>query len=81
MIARHYKTAELAQLLGISEDALRAAVTRGELRPSRVGKDFIFPEDNVEAWLASTRVDNSSHSRVVPFRRQDRASTTSRRSA
>lgn len=75
MIAQHYKTNELAKLLGVSPDTLRRAVETGDLKPSRVGNDFIFDEDNVQGWLDRSRVDNS---RVVQLRREDRTSTTRR---
>lgn len=73
MIGRHYKTKPLAELLGISGETLRQAALRGELHPVRVGGDFIWPEEDVQAWLDRNRVDNS---RVVPLAR---ASTTRRR--
>lgn len=74
MIERHFKTADLADLLGISPKTLRRAALRGELTPVRIGSDLIWPESTIEAWLTRNRVDNS---RVVPLHR---ASTT-RRSA
>lgn len=77
MIAQHLKTAELAARLSLNPETLRRAAARGELKPIRIGRDLLWPEDEVAAWLERNRVDNS---RVVPFRRHAPASTT-RRSA
>lgn len=65
MIDRHYKTLELAELLGVHPETLRRAAQRGELRPVRIGRDLIWPEGEVKAWLESNREE----SRVVPLRR------------
>ena len=78
MIAQHLKTTELAERLSLNPETLRRAAARGELKPIRIGRDLLWPEDEVTAWLERHRVDNS---RVVPIRRQTPASTTTRRSA
>lgn len=72
-LERHYKTTELAQLLGLSPQTLRNAALRGELAPVRVGGDLLWPESAVQGWLDRNRVDNS---RVVQL--HTRASTTRR---
>ncbi len=76
MIARHYKTHELAQLLGLHPETLRRAGQRGELRPVRIGRDLLWPEPEVQAWLDANRQEL----RVVALRRETRTSS-SRRSA
>lgn len=78
MIAQHLKTTELAARLSLNPETLRRAAQRGELRPIRIGRDLLWPEDEVAAWLARNRIDNS---RVVPLTRETRASTDQRRSA
>lgn len=78
MIGQHLKTTELAQLLSLNPETLRRAAARGDLKPIRIGRDLLWPEDEVRAWLDRNRVDNS---RVVPIRRQTPPSTTRRRSA
>lgn len=55
MIDKHYKTEPLAELLGISADTLRRAAQRGELRPVRLGRDLLWPESEVQAWLDRQR--------------------------
>ena len=75
MIEKHYKTAEIAELLSIAPKTLRRAALRGELTPVRAGSDLLWPESVIQAWLDRNRINNS---RVVPI--HNRASTT-RRSA
>lgn len=79
MIEKHYKTNELADLLSVSGETLRRAAMRGELAATRAGRDLLFPESAVQAWLDANRAYTGA--RVVPLRRQDRASTTTRRTA
>lgn len=55
MIQKHWKTEPLAEQLGISPDTLRRAAQRGELRPVRLGRDFLWPEDEVQRWLDRQR--------------------------
>lgn len=74
MIEKHYKTADLAELLGIHPETIRRAAARGDLESVRVGIDRIYPESGVQRWLDSTR----ETPRVVQLssRRHNRASTT-----
>ena len=76
MIERHFKGTELADLLGIHPETLRRHAAAGEIETVRVGKDRLYPESAVQAWLDRSR----EHSRVVSLaqRRQTRASTTRR---
>lgn len=78
MIGQHLKTTELAERLSIHPETLRRAAAKGELRPVRIGRDLIWPEEEVVRWLQGNTVDNS---RVVALRREDRASQPSRRTA
>lgn len=74
MIERHYKTAELAELLSIHPETIRRAASAGKLESVRIGVDRIYPESAVQAWLDSTR----ETPRVVQLssRRKTPASTT-----
>ena len=78
MIGQHLKTTELAERLSLNPETLRRAAQRGELKPIRIGRDLIWPEEEVVRWLQGKTVDNS---RVVSLRREDRASQPKRRSA
>lgn len=51
MIERHYKTAELAALLGLHPETIRRAGEHGEIERVRVGSDFIYPQSAIEAWV------------------------------
>lgn len=59
MIPQHYKTERMAERLDIHPETLRRAAARGELHPVRIGRDFIWQEDEVRAWLQANTVDNS----------------------
>lgn len=63
-LGKHYKTRDLAELLGISTATLLRARDEGHLRVAgRIGRDLLWAEDDVLAWLDSTVV--SQHGRVV----------------
>lgn len=51
MIERHYKTRELAELLGLHPETIRRAAQRGELESIRIGMDRIYSESAVNRWL------------------------------
>lgn len=53
MIERHYKTRELAKILGIHPDTIRRAAQRGELESIRIGLDRIYAESAIERWLGA----------------------------
>lgn len=53
MIERHYKTRELAKLLGVHPDTIRRAAARGELESIRIGLDRIYAESAIERFLAA----------------------------
>ena len=53
MIERHYKTRELAELLGIHPETIRRAAQRGELESIRIGLDRIYSESAVQRFLAA----------------------------
>ena len=55
MIERHYKTRELAKLLGLHPETIRRAAQRGELESVRIGMDRIYAESAVERWLDGNR--------------------------
>lgn len=52
---KHWKTEPLAQQLGIHPETLRRAAQRGELRPVRLGRDLLWPEQEVQRWLDEQR--------------------------
>lgn len=56
VIQKHWKTEPLAEQLGISPDTLRRAAHRGELRPVVLGRDFLWSEPDVLAWLEKQRM-------------------------
>jgi excisionase family DNA binding protein len=53
VIERHYKTRELAKLLGVHPDTIRRAAQRGELESIRIGLDRIYAESAVQRFLAA----------------------------
>lgn len=55
VIERHYKTRELAELLGLHPETIRRAAQRGELESIRIGMDRIYAESAVERWLEGNR--------------------------
>ena len=72
MIEKHYKTRELASLLGIHPETIRRAAAAGKLESIRVGLDRIYPESAIEAWLDLNR-ERAQH--LSPDGRQTHAST------
>jgi excisionase family DNA binding protein len=75
VIERHYKTRELAEILGIHPDTIRRAAQRGELESIRIGLDRIYAETAVTRWLAAN-VDPVVA--ALNGRRQARASSNGR---
>lgn len=55
MIERHYKTRELAELLGLHPETIRRAAQRGQLDSIRIGLDRIYAESAVQCWLEANR--------------------------
>jgi excisionase family DNA binding protein len=51
VIERHYKTRELAEILGLHPETIRRAAQRGELESIRIGLDRIYAESAVNRWL------------------------------
>jgi excisionase family DNA binding protein len=78
VIERHYKTRELAEILGIHPDTIRRAAQRGELESIRIGLDRIYAESAVTRWLAAN-VDPAVA--ALNGRRQTRASSNGREAA
>ena len=54
VIERHYKTAELAELLSVHEETVLRLARRGELRSVRVGSERRFPESAIRDYLERT---------------------------
>lgn len=78
-LERHMKTAQVAEMTGVSPAKLRQAALRGEVDPVRIGTDLYWPESEVAKWLEQRRLSNSRGGTLVPL--HTRASTTKRRSA
>ena len=78
MIERHYKTRELAELLGLHPDTIRRAAQRGHLESVRIGLDRIYSESAVQSWLQTNR-DRGLADLGAP--RQTRASGNGREAA
>jgi excisionase family DNA binding protein len=57
VIERHYKTRELAELLGIHPETIRRAAQRRQLVSVRIGFDRIYAESEVLRWLELNRDD------------------------
>lgn len=55
MIERHYKTRELADLLGLHPETIRRAAQRGQLDSIRIGLDRIYAESAIHRWLEANR--------------------------
>jgi excisionase family DNA binding protein len=55
VIEKHYKTRELAQLLGIHPETIRRAAQRGQLVSVRIGLDRIYAESAVQSWLEANQ--------------------------
>jgi excisionase family DNA binding protein len=74
VIEQHYKTRELAELLGLHPETIRRAAQRGQLESVRIGLDRIYPESAVQSWLQANRDRNP----LVPVPRsgETRSSTT-----
>jgi excisionase family DNA binding protein len=75
VIERHYKTRELAEILGIHPDTIRRAAQRGELESVRIGLDRIYSESAVQRFLAA-HVDPAVA--ALNGRRQTRPSSNGR---
>jgi len=75
VIERHYKTRELAEILGLHPDTIRRAAQRGELESIRIGLDRIYAESAINRWLG-TNVDPAVT--ALNGRRQTRASSNGR---
>lgn len=75
MIERHYKTRELAEILGIHPETIRRAAQRGELESVRIGLDRIYAESAVQRFLAA-HVDPAVA--ALNGRRQTRPSSNGR---
>jgi excisionase family DNA binding protein len=78
MIERHYKTRELAKILGIHPDTIRRAAQRGDLESIRIGLDRIYAESAINRWLGAN-LDPSVA--ALNRRRQTRPSSNGREAA
>ncbi len=78
MIERHYKTREVAELLGLHPETIRRAAQRGQLSSIRIGLDRIYPESAIQRWLEANR----EAALLVPLERtRETRSSTDRREA
>jgi excisionase family DNA binding protein len=79
VIERHYKTRELAELLGLHPETIRRAAQRGQLESVRIGLDRIYSESAVQRWLDANREcapiapgHLNGHTGVLAIRREAR---------
>lgn len=74
MIEKHYRSRELADLLGIHPETLRRYAQQGRIKSVRIGLNRVYPESSVQQFLNA----NTEVPAVVSLagRRQSRASTT-----
>ena len=79
MIERHYKTRELAELLGLHPETIRRAAQRGQLESVRIGLDRIYSESAVQRWLDANReraplvpAHANGHTQAFAIRREAR---------
>lgn len=76
MIEQHYTTAEVCDLLSISEDTLLKWVADGEIESVRRGRVRRYPESSIQAFLEKNREHKPTATVVrLPQRRQTRTST------
>lgn len=76
VIEQHYKTRELAELLGLHPETIRRAAQRGQLVSVRIGLDRIYAESAVQHWLEANR--DCAALVPVPRNGDTRSSTTQR---
>lgn len=58
MIEQHYKTVDLAERLSVHPETIRRAAASGRLCSVRVGRDRLYEESAVKAWLHSLDDDH-----------------------
>ena len=75
MIEPHYKTREVAKLLGVHPETIRRAAQRGELESIRIGLDRIYAESAIERFLAANADPTAA---ALKERRQTRDSRNGR---
>lgn len=75
MIERHYKTRELADLLGLHPETIRRAAQRGQLDSIRIGLDRIYAESAIHRWLEANR----ERARLAPLERTRKTRASSDR--
>jgi excisionase family DNA binding protein len=51
LIERHYKTAEVAELLSVHTETVLRLAQRGEIRSVRIGHDRRYPESAIREFL------------------------------
>lgn len=71
MIERHYRPAELAQLLGLSEDTIIRYCKLGTLRATRPGggRFWLIPESAAAEWLRRGEQGSNVQASVSDLRR------------
>ncbi len=78
MIERHYKTRELAEILGLHPETIRRAAQRGELESIRIGMDRLYAESAVNRWLDGNK---DQATRAAGQRNGDTRAATKRKEA
>lgn len=80
MIERHYKTAEVAELLSVHTETVLRLAQRGEIRSVRIGHDRRYPESAIRDFLERNTEGERPVVAAIDSRREDR-STRARRTA
>lgn len=78
MIERHYKTAEVAELLSVHTETVLRLAQRGELLSVRIGNDRRYPESAIRDFL-DRHTEGSVVASIVS--RRETRSSRERRSA
>jgi len=82
MIERHYKTAEVAELLSVHTETVLRLAQRGEIRSVRIGNDRRYPESAIREFLERNTEEVRPKVASIAARRETRSSPSpSRRSA
>lgn len=69
MIEKHYTTAQLAELMGSSQDTVLRLAQRGELDSVFWGRERRYPESAVNRYLERSARKAAPSADVIPLRK------------
>ena len=78
VIERHYRTAEVAELLSCHPETILRLAQRGQLRSVRIGHDRRYPESAVQEFLDANTEGRPARVASLAGKRNARPSTTRR---